>query len=175
MELGPSGITSAFPIFSRLALAFFDNAGADDDRPRFRENARGLQADTGVAAGYNCNLSPKVAAAKRFLAGRLRSESRGFCSVVIGLLLSLLMPSPWEGIPMARIFSGKKRYESSGDQKKQPKEEVLATRHVCPCRLTAAADELRGVVPDGLTAPSSMACAMLTTWARIASLTFSCG
>lgn len=109
MELGlarTSGMNFRVRDFFEISPGFFDIAGADDeDRPRFRENARGLQTDTGVAAGYNCNLSAKFAAAKRLLAGRLRSESR---SIVIGLLLYLFVPSPWGRIPMACISSHQK-------------------------------------------------------------------
>jgi hypothetical protein len=80
MELGlarSSGSTSAFPIFAKIGPGPFDIAGADDDGcPRFRKNARRLQADPGVAASHKGDLSTKVAAAKRVLAGRLRSKSR---------------------------------------------------------------------------------------------------
>jgi len=113
------------PDFFEISPGLFDIAGADDDRPRFRENARGLQANTGVAAGYNCNLSPKVAAAKRLLAGRLRSESRskgllfGRCSF-IGAFTVVANP---DGL----YLLSPKRYESPGDQMKQPR------RRFCAC------------------------------------------
>jgi hypothetical protein len=64
------------PDLCQIGPGPFDIAGADDDGcPRFRKNARRLQADPGVAASHQGDLSPKVAAAKRLLAGRLRSKS----------------------------------------------------------------------------------------------------
>jgi len=111
------------PDFFEISPGLFDIAGADDDRPRFRENARGLQADTGVAAGYNCNLSPKVAAAKRLLAGRLRSESRskGFCSV--GLLLYWCLHRGCESRWLVSSLAKKIRKPRRSDETAQ--EEVL--------------------------------------------------
>jgi hypothetical protein len=103
------------PDFFEISPGFFDIAGADDGRPRFRENARGLQANTGVAAGYNCNLSPKVAAAKRILPGRLRSESRSKgLSVRSSLVCSFLDAFTVGANPDGLYLLRPKRYESSG-------------------------------------------------------------